>query len=137
MPMLPSGLFDYVADEESLARFLNAFNLFNASGLIRPAAFMPHKGEVSVFRLNQNASKELWETGEKHLKLPKGRQIHGAAFIGAVAVRRSSLDVEAKEPPPKHANIVGWQAGDKAMAKARNKELAILLAQQAELKKKP
>ncbi len=50
-------------------------------------------------------------------------------------MREYELDIEAKEPPLKHANIVGWQAGDDAMAKARNKELAIRLAQQAELNK--
>ena len=133
--MLPSGLPEHIADEESLARFLNSSSLFNAASRIKPTAFLPRKGEASVFRQDAENEEELWGIGESII--PPGRKVHGAALIQAEKVRESGLDVEAKEPPPKHANIVGWQAGDNAMTKARNKESALVLAQYATLKKKP
>ncbi len=135
MPMLPSGLPEKVSSAEPLARFLNSSRLFNTSGRIKPAAFMPRDGETSVFRVGTMGDDELWETGEKHLDLPKGRQIHGVAFVSTRNVWTSGLDIEAKEPPPRHANIIGWQTDGTALAKARNKELSARLAQQAELKK--
>ncbi len=135
--MLPSGLPEKVSNEEPLARFLNSSRLFNTSGRIKPAAFMPRDGETSVFRVDTMGDDELWETGEKHLDLPKGRQIHGVAFVSTRNVWTSGLDIEAKEPPPRHANILGWQEGDDLMAKARNKELSARVAQHATLTRAP
>jgi len=136
MDMLLSGLPKHVSDEESLARFLNSSALFKkADGQIKPAAFMHRNEETSVFRQDTIGEESLWNIGEEII--PEGRRIHGIALIQAAGVRLAGLDVVAKEPPPKHANIVGWVAGSTTINKARNKELAILLAQGAELKRKP
>ncbi len=140
MEMLTSGLTEYVSDEESLARFLNSSRHFNANSQIKHAALLPHNGETLVFRYpvdtTVDTEKKLWEIGEKIL--PPGRQLHGVAFIQTSYVRKIGLEVLAEEPPPRHANIIKWPSeNDKFIEKARQKELAISLAQNALFKKKP
>ena len=132
--MLPSGLPDYISDEESLARFLNSSSLFNATGRIKPAAFMPRNGETSVFRYEPDAEGEIWETAEQFVQ--EGRRTHGVAFIQARDARDINLKVHSKEPPLRHADIIGWPEGGDAMSKAQQKEFAVLLAQCAELRRK-
>lgn len=135
MSILPSGLPEHISDEESLARFLNSSRLFNASGLIKPAVFLPRNGETSVFRYEPNAGNEIWATAEQIIQ--EGRKTHGVAFIQALDVREIALDVHSKEPPRRHADIIGWQVGADVMSKAKQKELAALLAQGAELRRVP
>lgn len=55
-------------------------------------------------------------------------------MLTSAHVRQAKLDVEAQEPPLRHANIVGWPnaVDDPEMTKARHKEFA-LLAQAAML----
>ncbi len=132
--MLASGLPDYISDEESLARFLNSSRLFNTAGRVKPVAFMPRNGETSVFRYEPDAEGEIWETAEQIVQ--EGRRTHGVAFIQALDVRNISLDVHSKEPPPRHADILGWPEGVDAMSKAQQKEFAALLAQCSELRRK-
>lgn len=109
---LPSGLPECVGDEEDVARFLTSSGHYNSSA-VRPAAFMPNprNGETSVFR-------------------------HGAEPLDelkAIAQVEATLEVRAGEPPPLHADIVGWpwQEDDPAFGKAAQKELAALIAQKA------
>jgi len=61
--------------------------------------------------------------------------IHGAAILTAAAVRSAQLDVLAEEPPPRHANIVGWPlfADDPDLQKAQQKERALILASRCAL----
>lgn len=61
------------------------------------------------------------------------RRIHGAAIVKASVVREAQLEVRAKEPPPRHADIIGWKwsADDPEYGKAEQKELAALIAQKA------
>ena len=63
------------------------------------------------------------------------RKLYGAAIFKAVHVRAALLDVVAQEPPPRHANIVGWprSQSDPELEKAKQKERAVLIAQHAEL----
>ena len=46
-------------------------------------------------------------------------------------VREAQLEVRAKEPPPRHADIIGWKWSkeDPEFGKAGQKELAALIAQ--------
>lgn len=61
------------------------------------------------------------------------RRVHGAAIVKAKAARTAELEVRAGEPPPRHADIVGWPwaKDDPDFGKAKQKELAALIAQKA------
>jgi hypothetical protein len=131
--MLSSGLPEQVADTEPLARFLTSDSSFNRA-MAKPAAFMPGPADskTSVFRQAAEPVDRLWDTAEREIK---ERRVRAAAMLVAADVRRAKLDVEAHEPPPRHANIVGWPTtpGDPDLTKARCKEVALLLAQSAVL----
>ena len=128
MVTLPSGLLEYVTDDENLCRFLTQSN-HHAAGMAKPAAFLPsprHRN-TSVFRMGKEPERlvQMWKdtvTGDRTLK--------GVAFLKAAEVRATQLDVVAAEPPPTHANIEGWPwlEQDPAFEKARQKELACQLA---------
>jgi hypothetical protein len=132
--MLPSGLPELVADEESLARFLTSSSLFNAA-MVKPAAYLPSPkdGNTSVFRHGAEPQDSLRKIAEAHvLGL---RTLHGVAICTAQHVREAQLNVLAEEPPPRHASIAGWPAiaNDPEQTKARQKEQALLIAQHARL----
>jgi hypothetical protein len=129
--VLQSGLPEVVDDAEDLARFLTSSSHFSANG-VKHAAFLPKEGETSVFRHGSEPRGQLWQIAAQ---IPGPRTLHGAAIVKARYVRAAGLDVVAKEPPLRHANIVGWasSAFDPEMGKAERKEQALLIAQQAEL----
>ena len=60
----------------------------------------------------------IWEHARLHA-LPAGRNIHGRAdlTVGAVSANRP-LRTELDEPPPRHANVVGWP-------KERDRQIAL------------
>lgn len=128
--MLSSGLAEIVDDEEDLARFLTSSSQFNAAG-VKPSVFLPNpnNGETSVFRHGSHPTEALWQ-----MYVARGRTLYGAAIFKATHVRSASLDVVAQEPPPRHANIVGWpwSQTDPEMGKAEQKERAALIAQRAD-----
>ena len=131
MPQLPSGLPEIVEDGEDLARFLFSSGHYNTTA-VRPAAFLPNSKdhETSVFRQGARPAKELWELGSD--LAASGRDLRGVAIVKALDVRTAGLDVFAGEPPPRHAAIRNWPAdNDPILQKARQKELAILLASAA------
>ena len=132
--MLPSGLPEQVDQAEWLARFLTSDNHFNSS-MAKQSAFLPGPADeqTSVYRQSQEPLAVLWETADRELSA--GRRARAAAMLTAAHVRQAKLDVQAHEPPPRHANIFGWpNAGnDLATTKARRKEFALLLAQAATL----
>lgn len=63
------------------------------------------------------------------------RNLHGVAICKAFHVREAQLEVMAEEPPPRHAAIKGWpfSEADPELQKARQKELAALIASKAEI----
>jgi hypothetical protein len=126
--MLPSGLPEIVADEETLARFLASSSYFNAT-TVKPAAFLPNPKAgmtTSVFRHGA-------EPRENLIQIARDRRpdvtVHGAAVCKAAAVRSARLDVIAEEPPQRHANIVGWPVDtDQQIQKAKQMERALEIA---------
>ena len=132
--VLSSGLAEIVEDEESVARFLTSASQFNASGA-KPSAFLPNpkNGQTSVFRHGNQPSESLWRIGHEHVTA--FRTLHGAAIVKTMHIRSAGLDVVAQEPPPRHANIIGWpwSQSDPDLEKAKQKELAALIAQWAEV----
>jgi hypothetical protein len=131
--MLASGLPDFVADGENLARFLLSSSQFNAQ-MAKPAAFLPSaRGrETSVFRHGSEPRDALWAIGEH---VARNRTLHGAAIVKAGDVRAVSLEVIANEPPPRHAAIRDWPwiDDDPELQKAQQKERAALIASKAVL----
>jgi hypothetical protein len=130
--ILPSGLPAEIADEEDLARFLTSSGHYNAS-MVKPSAFLPnpHNRETSVFRHGAEPLEELQLIAQK--EVGEQRHIHGAAIVKALVIREVELEVRAKEPPPRHADIIDWPwtKEDPDLNKAKQKELAALIAQKA------
>lgn len=126
---LPSGLPESIGEDELLARFLTSSSYFNAAGA-KAAAFLPaadHK--TSVLRHGIEPAESLWAIGGQWIR----GNLHGAAIIIAVDVR-SVLELEADEPPARHANIIGWPVHlDAEFQRSQRKELALRLAEKASL----
>lgn len=131
--VLPSGLPEVVADGEPPVRFLTSDSQFN-SKMAKPPGFMPgpQDAKTSVFRQATDPVEALWETAEREIP---SRTARAAAVLTAADVRIATLDVEADEPPPRHANIAGWPeiANDPAATRAKCKELALLLTRASKL----
>ena len=127
--ILPSGLPEEVADDEPLARFLTSSGQFNQSA-VKPSAFLPNPkdGKTSVFRHRAEPQADLIAIANQHIG--SNRRVHGVGIVRAGDVRTVQLDVQSQEPPPRHADITNWPPSIK---KARQKEIAILLAQKAKL----
>lgn len=134
MAQLPSQLKEQVADDEDLARFLMSSNHYN-SRAVKPAAFLPNPKdrETSVFRHGADPRNQLWEIADQ--RVGAERVVHGAAIVRTGYIREAKLLVNASEPPPRHAVIAGWPwfDSDPDEQKARQKELAALLASRATL----
>jgi hypothetical protein len=84
--MLQSGLPEFVADEEDLARFLTSSGQFSAR-VTKPAAFLPspRDRETSVFRHGSEPREALWAIGREHGA--GDRTLHGAAIVKGFQIR--------------------------------------------------
>lgn len=127
---LPSGLPNEVGDDEDIARFLTQSGHYSTSS-VKPSAFLPNpkNGETSVFRHGAEPQEDLKKIADE--SVGELRKVHGAAILKAADIREALLQIDAIEPPPRHANIIGWPwlENDRAFGKAQQKELAALLAQ--------
>ncbi len=131
--MLPSGLPEQISDDEPLARFLTSRSQYNQQGP-KAAAFLPSPADnmTSVFRHDKEPVEGLWRIAQQALQ---ARVAYGAAIVTAVHVRNAGLLVQAEEPPPRHANIVGWpnDPDDVELSRAHAKEVALRIVQTAEI----
>ncbi|HRI43682.1 MAG TPA: hypothetical protein PLL78_07380 [Fimbriimonadaceae bacterium] len=127
--VLDSGLPDAVGDDERLARLVHERSKFNSAGA-KPAAFVPPaNGALSVARHSAEPVEELERLALEYLG---GKRAYGAATLLASEVRTIGLDVLAEEPPPRHANILGWPTStDEDEQKAQRKLRALELASKA------
>ena len=132
MNILPSGLPDHVDDAEEIARLISFSNQVAASGCIKPSAFMPNPKTMdkSVFRYGATNLPAIWQAAKTHLP---SSPIHGVAICLAKSVREAQLEVDASEPPDRHANIVNWPClgTDPEADKAIWKERALVIASKA------
>lgn len=101
----------------------------------KASAFMPGPvdAKTSVFRQRAEPLPALWEMADR--EIGAARRVRAVAALTAADIRQARLDVEAQEPPPRHANFIGWPtvAHDPELSRAQRKELALLLAQSATL----
>jgi hypothetical protein len=130
--LLPSGLAEHVGTDEDLARLLKSSSHFTATA-VKGAAFMPAKdAATSVIRHAAVPRDELIQLAYGFIGTTAS--LHGIAMCKAGAVRAEHLEVIADEPPPRHANIVGWPMNpDPDLQKAQQKERALALAAHATL----
>jgi len=130
---LPSGLPDYIDDREVLVRFVIQSNWLRspndrARTSVKPVALMPNMdgdGMTSVYRRLESIE---WNVGHE-LAARRKKSLYGAAELVTEQVRSLRLDAIASEPPPKHANIVGWVGLDDALAKSKLNDCLIELAE--------
>lgn len=104
-----------VSLNERLARFVLFSRWIRKSGplkTVKPDAFIPHPyTDLSVTRHKNLKENELWRIGQV-IADTRPATLYGRADLSAEAVRRQSLNVEAKPVPGNlnHASIVGWPA---------------------------
>ena len=135
--MLPSGLSEWVTDEEILARFLIQKDHYGTSKKSPPllvaksAAFMPNPrhNNTSVFRKGKTDVAELQQIREK--VNTREKSLKAIAFVIAGAVRQARLQVTPEEGPPAHANIENWPLSEND-PKAQKSEQLLLAAQIAD-----
>jgi hypothetical protein len=117
-----------VREDEPLSRFIfSRRHLSKNPPRVKAEAFMPRKGEVSVFRREGISESQVWNIGSE-LENKRTRTLHGRGDIIARSAMIIGLQVLPAEPPIKHANIVNWPSD-----RAKQKLLALQLAADAVL----
>ena len=113
---------------EILSRFILQTNWFSSSeNRVKYAAFLPDKnGETSVFRTSGITNNEIWEIGDCEVSIKRGKPILGRADIATNNVISKDLEVVPREPPLRHANIIGWPD-----ERSKQKIIAIELASES------
>jgi hypothetical protein len=70
---------------------------------------MPNRnGETSVFRTSGITDGEIWNIGDREVSIKRNKPILGRADIRTNSVISKDLKVVPREPPARHANIIGW-----------------------------
>ncbi len=91
---------------------------------MKPAAFMPHRGETSVFRVDGLSNEEVWHIGLHFVGSTRREVLKGRADLQVADVHAIKLKVEPDiTPHPRHANIIEWPE-----EKHEQKMLAVRLA---------
>lgn len=120
-----------VLSSEILARFILTKKYIRQDKTVKWNAFMPHKGETSVFHVSGISDNEIWHIGEKFVVSSQNKPLFGRTDITASIITDNGLDVIPQEPPVKHANIIGWPED-----KSKQMEMAMQLALKAQFHKK-
>ncbi len=75
--------------------------------IVKPRAFLPRNGEVSVFDTEALSESHVWDLGERHVAIPRNRTLKGRADLDASAVPLP-LWMRPDNSPPRHVTILGW-----------------------------
>lgn len=128
---LISGLPAEVADTEYLARFIYQSNQFNLRAAKSVVFLPPSNYRLSVARQSADPLTELRHMAATYRT---DKVAYGAAMIIVSLVRSQDLEVEADEPPIRHANIIGWPVhGDPDEQKSQQLQRAKALADASQL----
>ena len=123
-----------VSQSETVTRFIFSENHYSMSdgGRVKYAAYLPHNGETSVFRIDTLKHNEIWRIGEDVGSLSDRRlRARGDLLVENILIE--NLDViEETSQHPLHANIIGWPT-----EKVRRKRIARKLADSATLLLRP
>lgn len=123
-----------IAPSDNLSRFILQSNFIRQSDeTVKPAAFLPNprNGETSVFLTTDLSEENIWEIGDREIADKRGKAVRGRADIRAQTAFETDLHVNLSEPPPRHANIIGWPD-----EKSKQLEIALVLAANANLHKR-
>lgn len=127
LSLLPSPAGD-PKPEETTARYLfqsSHFSVQNAR--VKPQAFhpSPRDHKTSVFRVSGLTEGSIWALADAHAAGTRTGGALARAEVSVAQVQATGLRVEAADPPPRHANIIGWPEEKPAwMSKAQ--ELAAI-----------
>jgi len=120
----PPNLKATVDDKENLARYIfSASHFSRKASRVKAEAYMPSRGEVSVFRIDGLDQASIWGMGADVAR-KRDRTLYARGDTKAEDVRKVGLDIRPDEPPPRHANIIGWPENDKPRQKIIALELA-------------
>jgi len=125
---LPTSLPSDPTADELTTRYLHQASHFVPSrSRVKPRAFHPapkdHK--TSVFRIRGLSERQIWQIGDVYVASVVARKILARADVSVTQVQSVGLQVEADEPPRRHANITGW-ASEKDRWMSEAQELAAL-----------
>lgn len=122
-----------VRADERISRYVLDPKHFDAVR-VKFRAFEPPHTDValSVSRTDGMSEEAVWEHGDASVAAPSGRTIHARGdftpqMLNDVRANGYGLSVTPDEPPPRHANIIGWPPADM-------KEVRRSLAQQTAAK---
>lgn len=116
-----------------LSRYIFSKYFSKLENIVKYPAFIPHKGEVSVFKTENISETEIWEIGKNVVapsRLPN--TLKARADVKNNIVLNLGLKIEDDPTPhPLHANITNWSSVEsknilKAMEIARNSILEFL-----------
>ena len=86
---------------------------------MKPAVFLPApNGETSVLRIDGVPDNLIWQTAET-MANERNQTLYARADFPAETVNATAEATKVKvsvviaEPPPRHANIIGWPMDDK------------------------
>ncbi|MBA3571956.1 MAG: hypothetical protein H0W34_08300 [Pyrinomonadaceae bacterium] len=115
-----------IGANENLSRFIFSTRYFSRQALrVKAEAYMPKEGEVSVFRVDRLTAVQIWKIGDE-IADERNRTLYARGDIQAREVTGNGLDILSEEPPPRHANIVGWPENDKPRQKLIALQIAAL-----------
>ncbi|HLA11413.1 MAG TPA: hypothetical protein VJ023_12575 [Pyrinomonadaceae bacterium] len=118
-----------VGDNEKLTRYIFSNRYFSRQPpRVKTEAYMPSYGAVSVFRIDALGQAAIWEIGSD-LGRKRERTLYARGDTKAHDARELGLDIRPDEPPPRHANLIGWPENDKP----RQKVIALQIAAAATL----
>jgi hypothetical protein len=124
----PHNLKATIDDNENLARFIFSRKHFSRQQQrVKAEAYMPSRGEVSVFRIDGLERTAIWKIGSD-VASKREQTLYAHGDTKGSEVRRVGLDIRPDEPPPRHANIVGWPENDKPRQKVIALQLAAVAA---------
>ena len=96
---------------------------------------MPHPHiELSVFRISALGELEVQQIGDDVAR-QRQKPLIARGEVEAGQIRRLGLDVAPAEPPPRHANIIGWprSASNLKEGKGGHKLIAMQIVEVAKL----
>lgn len=139
---------DIIGDNEVTSYFLHFSDQFRNGNVVFSTFFPrvdlnPH--QLSVFRIDELTEPDIWNLGNEHVPVRSGNPIKGRADLKALHFRAQNIHIEKDEPPPRHANILGWpeprpdQTGKSKNQIAREtwQEIATYLARNATFEPRP
>jgi hypothetical protein len=114
------ALTRYITDQDYLASNPQAWRAF------RPK---PSENELSIARIEELSSPDIWQLGDSLAGKPSNRTVYGRADfrlpdVRGVKVNGQRLDAVPDDPPERHALIVDWPTDPNARKTAAMQLLA-------------